>query len=126
MQWIGLESILPMIAEKHYQFKAIVNESGAIVFPVTTEHRDAGQTNIRYADNYEGNALAAMIKPGLVEFRYHQQFTDERVRKIAAEFLSHPALAFASTFSVTYQNRVIIVGCSLNEESYGRNRRHFP
>lgn len=62
-----------------------------------------------------------MIKPGLVEFRYHQQFTDERVRKIAVELLLHPALAFASTFSVTYQNRVLIVGCSLNEESYGRN-----
>lgn len=121
MQLIGLDSILHIIADMHYQFKAIVNESVAIVFPATTEHRDAGQANIRYADNYEGNALAAMIKSGLVEFRYHQQFTDERVRKIAAEFLSHPSLAFASTFGVTYQNRVIIVGFSLNEESYGRN-----
>jgi hypothetical protein len=107
---IGIERIFPITADDHYLFKAIANESDAIFFPSTIEHRDAGQSSIRYADNYEGNALAAMIKPGHVEFRYHKQFSDNRVRKIAVELLSHPALAFAATFSVTYQNRLLVVG----------------
>ena len=110
MRLIGLDSVLPMIAEEHYLFKAIANESGAIFFPSSTEHRDAGQTGIRYADNYVGNALAAMIKPGRVEFRYHKQFSDDRVRKIAIELLSDRALAFMASFAVTYQNRFLIVG----------------
>ena len=110
MRLIGLDSILPLIAADHYLFKVIANESGAIFFPYTIEHRDAGQSGIRYADNYAGNALAAMIKPGRVEFRYHKQFSDERVRKIASELLSVPALTFAANFAVTYQNRFLIVG----------------
>ena len=116
MRLIGLESVVRLTDEEHYLFKAIANETGAIFFPSSTEHRDAGQFGIRYADNYEGNALAAVIKPGRIEFRFHKQFSDERVRQIAAEVLSDPLLDFANTFTVTYQNRILIVG----GESCGR------
>ncbi|MFO0979696.1 MAG: hypothetical protein U0996_25075, partial [Planctomycetaceae bacterium] len=58
MRVIGVESVLALAACEHFLFKAVFNESGAIFFPSTTEHRDAGQAGIRYADNYEGNALA--------------------------------------------------------------------
>ena len=110
MKLIGLDSILTLTTEEHFLFKAIVNESGAVFFPHSQEHRDATQFGIRYADNYEGNALAAMIKPGRIEFRFHKQFSDDRVRKIASEMLTDPLLSFAAGFSVTYQNRLLING----------------
>lgn len=64
----GLQSVLPLLQEEHYQFKLLANEKGVVLFPIEIEHRDAGQHGIRYADNYEGNALAAMVKPGGVAF----------------------------------------------------------
>ncbi|MCR9211538.1 MAG: hypothetical protein NXI28_25215 [bacterium] len=93
---------------EYYQFKLIANEHGVVFFPHTTEHRDAGRPNIKYADNYAGNALAAMVTPGLIEFRFHKAFSDDRVRSIARQILSHPLLEFANGFKVTYQNRTLI------------------
>ncbi len=92
----------------YFQFKLIANERGVVFLPGTTEHRDAGRPNIRYADNYAGNALAAMVTPGLIEFRFHRAFSDERAKSIALQIIEHPELRFASDFKVTYQDRVLI------------------
>ena len=93
---------------EHFQFKLVANEHGVVFLPRTTEHRDAGRPNIKYADNYAGNALAAMVTPGLVEFRFHKAFSDNRVHSIAQEMISHPDLQFLAAFKFTYQNRTII------------------
>ena len=110
MRLIGLNIVEALIAEPHYDFKLIANDTGVIFFPRSTEHRNAGQAGIRYADNYTGNALAAIVKPGRIEFRFHKEFTDDMVRDIAITILSDPLMAFAATFDVTYQNRFLIAG----------------
>ena len=99
-----------LIESEHYLFKLIANEFGVVFLLHTTEHRDAGRANIKYADNYAGNALAAMVKPGVIEFRYHKEFSDDRAKAVARSIIDHPTLSFALNFTVTYQNRTLITG----------------
>lgn len=110
MNVYGVESIRPLLDGEGYLFKLLANDRGVILFPRSTEHRDATQPGIRYADNSKGNALAAMVKPGRIEFRYHQEFTDEQVRDLSARLLTIPELSFAKSFTVTYQARTVIEG----------------
>jgi hypothetical protein len=76
-------------------------------FPRPAEHPDTKVQGLDYEDDSNGNALAAMMSPGRIEFRYHHAFSDERVKKIALAILNHPELQFAQ---VTYQGRVLIPG----------------
>jgi hypothetical protein len=108
MDIYDLDRVLPLLDSEYYLFKLIANESGVVFLLRTTEHRDATRPGIRYADNYAGNALAAMVKPGVIEFRYHQDYTDDRVQDLAACMLAQSDLSFAVGFKVTYQNRVLI------------------
>jgi hypothetical protein len=106
----GFDSIAPLLEQDGYLFKMLANDSGVVLFPHATEHRDATQPGIKYADDSDGNALAAMVKPGSIEFRYHRQFTDERVKRLAERMLTLPELEFARAFAVTYQARTLILG----------------
>lgn len=106
----GFDSIAPLLEQDGYLFKMLANDSGVVLFPHTTEHRDATQPGIKYSDDSRGNALAAMVKPGRIEFRFHQQFTDERVKTIAERMLTLPELNFARSFIVTYQARTLTLG----------------
>lgn len=110
MKVYGLDSVQNLLESEGYIFKLLVNDLGVILFPHTTEHRDIQQPGIRYADDSAGNALAAMVVPGRIEFRFHNSFSDERVRRIAEDLLSHPDLAFVSSFTVTYQGRTLRAG----------------
>lgn len=110
MKVYGFDSIQLLLESESYVFKLLANDLGAILFPHTTEHRDVQQPGIRYADDSDGNALAAMVVPGRIEFRFHRDFSDERVRKLTKALLGNPELEFASTFEVTYQGRVLIPG----------------
>lgn len=103
----GFDSILPMLEQDSYLFKLLANDNGVVFFPHTTEHRDAMRPGIKYADDSCGNALAAMVKPGRIEFRFHQGFSDERVRQLSRRILVLPELKFAENATVTYQGRVI-------------------
>jgi hypothetical protein len=64
----------------------------------STEHRDVKQPGLSYEDDSMGNALAAMVKSGLIEFRFHKAFSDDRVRSIAQAIINHPDVAFMSDF----------------------------
>lgn len=103
----GLDSVANLLEQDGYLFKMLANEVGVVLFPCTTEHRDATQPGIKYDDDSLGNALAAIVKPGRVEFRFHRQFSDERVRRLALRLLELPELEFARSFVVTYQARTI-------------------
>jgi hypothetical protein len=63
---------------------------------------------LSYEDDGKGNALAAMMSPGRIEFRNHRAFSDERVKKIASTMLDHPDLRLLQGVQVTYQGRVLI------------------
>ena len=106
----GFNSIAALLEQDGYLFKLLANDSGAVLFPHTTEHRDATQVGIKYADNSRGNALAATVKPGRIEFRFHPGFSDQRVKKLAHRLLVLPELNFARDSIVTYQGRTLIHG----------------
>lgn len=106
----GFDSISPLLEQEGYLFKMLANDSGVVFFPHTTEHRDATQPGIKYADDSCGNAIAAMVKPGRIEFRHHRQFTDERVKQLAQRILTLPELGFARSFTVSYQARTLTLG----------------
>ncbi len=105
MTIIGWERIEPLLREAHYEFKVVLNEQGAIFLPVSEQHRDATAEGIAYRDNYQGNAVAAIVRPGLIEIRYHAAFDDARVRQIVGALLAEPQLAVMKGARVTYQGR---------------------
>jgi hypothetical protein len=104
----GLESIASVLDESGYEFKLLANDNGVVLFPRNMQHRDAGQPGIKYDDESRGNALAAMVRPGRIELRFHKQFSDDRVRTLMRRIISLPELDFAKSFAVTYQGRTLI------------------
>ncbi len=63
---------------------------------------------ISYEDNYNGDAMAAMLMAGVIEIRYHKAFTDAEVSRIVGRLLQQPKLAFMSDWRVTYQGRPVV------------------
>lgn len=108
MKVLGFHSVESQVSEGGFLCKLIANESGVILFPYTTEHRDAGVAGIQYQDDSQGNALAAMVKENRIEFRFHKSFSDERVRNIARKMLALKEMSFAKRSTVTYQARILL------------------
>lgn len=110
MQVYGLDSIRSEIDSSGYTVKFVAHDQAVAFFPRTTEHRDAGVQGLSYKDDSKGNALAGMMSPGRIEFRYHSKFSDERVKQIALAMLHLPDLSFTQGFKVIYQGRLLITG----------------
>ena len=85
--------------------KLVANESSVYFFPTSTEHREAKQPGLSYEDDSAGNALAGIIKEGLIEFRFHRAFSEQRVTDIARSILSHSQLEISEQTKITYQGR---------------------
>jgi hypothetical protein len=110
MQVYGLDSIRVELDSGGYVVKLIAHEHAAAFFSRAAEHREIKVQGLNYEDDSKGNALAAMMSPGRIDFRYHRAFSDERVKRIALAMLNHPDLRFAQEFQVTYQGRVLLTG----------------
>ena len=82
MHLVGVEHVLAIVEGIAFDGKMVINEHGAVFGPVSTQHRDLKAGGISYADDYKGNALAAMLAPGKIEVRYHKAFTDEDVARL--------------------------------------------
>ena len=104
----GLESIAAETALEGYFVKCIVNRTDAVFFSAMIQHRDMKQEGVSYEDDYEGNALASVIRPGKVEVRFHKEYSDDEVGRIFREILLLPEMQWASAFSVEYQGRTLI------------------
>lgn len=104
----GFDSVSLLLENDAYLFKLLANDNGVVLFPYTTEHRDATRPGIKYEDESKGNALAAMVKPGRIEFRFHRGFSDERVKQLAVRIRALPELGFAESSTVTYQGRTLL------------------
>ena len=109
MLLIGIDFLQELVEQGEFSAKMVFNDKGAILFPVTQQHRDQKVTGISYEDNYEGNALAAMLAPGRVEIRYHQSFSDRQVGTIIRSLLARPELSFMRGWQFTYQGRQMTV-----------------
>ena len=91
----------------YFSAKMVFNEAGAILFPVTAEHRDQKAAGLSYEDDYKGNALAAMLGPGKIEVRYHKRFSDQRVAAVLRALKSFPDLDWIGHCKVQYQGRIL-------------------
>jgi hypothetical protein len=100
---------LPFIQEKlthpAFEAKCIFNDEAIAFFPVSKQHKEVKTYGLSYEDDYQGNALAAMVKPGMVEIRFHKAFTDAQIRLIWNQITAHPDAAFLQGWKVTYQGR---------------------
>lgn len=108
MHVYGRESIDTQLHETSYLFKITANDHGLILFPRETEHEEISEEDIHYAPDSKGDAIAGIIKPGHIEFRHHNDFSDERVHLLMERILTLPEMAFAKEFEITYQGRVLI------------------
>lgn len=59
--------------------KLVFNDRGFIAFPTRIQHDTMKAEGISYEDNYAGNAMAAMLKPGMIAVRFRRGFGDEAV-----------------------------------------------
>ena len=95
------------LVKPHYEAKAVFNQHGIIFLPVNQQHRDRKAENISYEDNYQGNALAAMLYPKRIEIRYHEAFSDTEVAELLNDLGTQRELCFMLGWSATYQGRQV-------------------
>lgn len=110
MRVVGLDHLLALEEGTTFEGKMVLNESGAVFGPVSTQHRDLRAEGIAYADDYKGNALAAMLGPGKIEVRFHKAFTDEDVTRLILALSAEPNLRFIRQWHATYQGRRLNIG----------------
>lgn len=109
MRVIGAEILALVATTRHFELKMVFNRRGAIVFEVSSQHREMKFEGISYEDNYRGNALAAMLRPGQIEVRFHQDFSDRAVAEILTELLADSAFAALGPLAATYQGRTLTI-----------------
>jgi len=108
MQIIGATHLeVELKAEPLRQHKAVLNETGILIFPASTQHATMKADGISYEDDYKGNALAAVFDARKFEIRWHSEFSEERVRLLLKIFGASPELSFLRAQSVTYQGKTI-------------------
>jgi hypothetical protein len=105
MRVVGLGHLLALAEGTTFEGKMVMNEHGAVFGPVSSQHRDLRAEGIAYADDYKGNALAAMLAPSKVEVRFHKAFSDEDVARLIRELSAEPNLGFLREWRATYQGR---------------------
>lgn len=97
-----------LLSQESYEAKCVFNENGIVFFPVSQQHRDTKVEGISYDDDYMGNAVAAMVKPGRLEVRFHKAFSDQRIKSIWTQIRAEPPLAFLHGWLMVYQGREIL------------------
>lgn len=106
MKISGLDS-LEMHGQSNFEKKVVVNERAALIFPCSFEHRDMKVDGLSYEDDYNGNALAAMLRPNQIEFRFHLSFSNSRVLAIGSSFFELAKQYLSSPFTIYYQGKNI-------------------
>ena len=105
MKITGADYLQRLVPTGNFSAKMVFNDQGAFVFSARYQHRDMKAAGISYDHDARGNALAAMLKPGVVEIRFDPRFNDDRVVGIMRKLLASPELAVMSGWKVTYQGR---------------------
>jgi hypothetical protein len=105
MRITGLELVSSLLDGGIHTIKLVFNESGAVFFPATEQHRDQKIPGVSYEDDYLGNALAAILSYERMDIRYHNRFADTRVVQLVTELIDHPELSFLKSWKVNYQGR---------------------
>ena len=102
---VGIEFVEQLVAGDVGEAKMVFNATGVVFGPVGEQHRDLRVEGIAYADEYRGNAIAAKLRHGTIEARFHRAFTDDDVAALlGAVVVAVPALR---GWTATYQGRAI-------------------
>lgn len=104
---INAELLGQLCTRPYFEAKMVFNASGAIVLPVSQQHRDCKAAGISYEDDYRGNALAAMLRPGTIEVRFHSAYGADEVGQMLDSLCSTPGLAVMKGWSVTYRGEPV-------------------
>lgn len=107
MTLVGAELLARLARHEVASLKMVFNATGALIFPMSAQHRDNKLPGISYEDDYHGNALAAMIRPGEIEIRFHREFRDADVASILKCLLVRPEMQSLAGARATYQGRPI-------------------
>jgi hypothetical protein len=99
--------LLKQALAKASSVKFILGDSTIVFFPVTQQHRDMKSNGLSYEEDYRGNAVAGLITPAGVEIRFHQAYSDERIRALWSRLRALPELADARLSPLVYQGREI-------------------
>ena len=102
MNVVGTDLVQKEVQQTGYFFKAILNDSGAVFFPGTSEHRTVKRAGLSYEHDYKGNAMAVVVTRGRIEIRNHRDFSVARVATIVNDLLKHPELQCLRGFPVEY------------------------
>ncbi len=104
---LGTETVDALARGEIYHAKLVFNHCGFIAFPTSRQHNTMKAEGISYEDNYVGNAMAAILKPGAIEVRFHRDFSDQDVGLILTRLMKTTALATLGPVAVTYKRRPI-------------------
>ena len=80
---IGADILTQLAEGQIHHAKLVFNDRGFIAFPTRIQHSTMKAEGISYEDNDAGNALAAILKPGAIEVRFHRDFGDEAVAHVS-------------------------------------------
>jgi hypothetical protein len=108
MTVVGIESIRDDVRQTSFFVKCIATKTIAVFFPGSIQHRDVKRDGVSYEDDYLGNALAATVVPGRIDFRYHRDYMDVDVWYLARALLAASGMEWAASYTVTYQGRPLI------------------
>ncbi|MFC1657427.1 hypothetical protein ACFL2P_02515 [Candidatus Moduliflexota bacterium] len=105
MKIMGADYLQRIAGTEDFMGKMVFNDRGAYVFSARFQHRDMKAPGVSYDHEGRGNALAAMLKPGLVEIRFDPRFNNDRVMGILRKLLASPGLAAMRGWKVTYKGK---------------------
>ena len=103
----GLKQVL---MSDGFYVKALLNQNGIFFFRSTIQHREMKIHGFSYEDDYQGNAMAATIRKGRIDIRYHASYPHNTVSGICDLLFSRIELAWAKDYNVLYQGKTITIG----------------
>lgn len=108
MKIIHPELLQQTLASKGASVKFLLSDTTVVFFPLALQHRDCKSHGLSYEDDYKGNALAGLVTPEGAQIRYHQSYSDERIRSIWSRLRALPDFADARLSRLTYQGRHLL------------------
>ncbi len=109
MKITGADYLQRLDQTGNFMAKMVFNDHGAFIFSAQSQHSTMKMPGISYEHDARSNALAAILKPGMIEIRFDPRFNDDRVVGIMRKLLACPELVGLKGWKVTYQGRVLSV-----------------
>jgi len=107
MNIFGPDILERALAPNGGMIKFLLNERGIAFFSANRQHREVKLPGLSYEDDYKGDALAGTFQAGRADIRFHQAFSDEKVRRLWKNVCQTLPLVESANVRVFYQGRTI-------------------